>query len=251
MRIFWRFASDSGTVTTSSTADGYSADDLQRANVNPVWKSEDSLTTETITIDLGSSQQIDAFALLNHNLGDVLAISGVEIEYATDSGFTTGTGTVSGVGLTSPNWYEFFGTVSRRYWRINMTKLSSSSQIEAGRVLLGSAYVPTYATRPGFTLGSGASTTRKIRTNSGSIYSSIGVAPRVLSGTLPGLDDDDYDEITTLQETYQDGIPFVVSLNWETELARRTVYGTLTSTRPLTNVAIDKWEWQLSVREVL
>jgi hypothetical protein len=252
MRIFWRFASDSGTVTATSTADGYSVDELQRSTLAPVWKSEGSTSAvdQVITIDLGSAQAITAFALLGHNLQDTATTASVTLTYASDSGFTTGTGTISGTSVTDDNWYEYFASISRQYWRVTIPKAAAANQIEAGRVVLGSHYTPSYALRPGFSIGAGSSTARTLQVNAGQRYSSLGVTPRVMAGTMPGLSDTDYDEITLLQQTYQNATPFIVSLNWETDPTRRSIYGTLSSVRPLANVAVDKWEWNLSIREV-
>lgn len=251
MRLFWRFNSDDGTPTASSTANGYDVVNLQRSALLPGWKSEAVLNEEELVVDLGSPQSISAFALLGHNLATTAELSTVTLEYANDVGFTVAPGSIT-VSVTDDNWYQFFGVQTRQFWRVTIPKLGGvvTHQPAAGRLVLGEQFSPTYALRPGYQLGGGSTNTATISTRGGQLYSSLGETFRVLSGTMPGLSDADFDEIETLKKTYSTGVPFIVALDWETDPTRSTVYGVQTSTTPMMNVAIDKWEWPLRIVEV-
>jgi hypothetical protein len=231
-------------MTAATTADGYDVVNLQRPALAPGWKSGTSTADEKITVDLGSAQSISAFALINHDL----TTETLELEYATDSGFTTGTGTVT-LSLTSDNWYQFFGAVTRRYWRLKITKALATDTVSAGRMVLGQQFTPTYAFRPQYASGNASDTSQGVRTRGGQYYSTDGVRLRTLRGVMPGLSDTDYDEIELLKRTYGTSTPFILALNWETDPTRLTLYGHLTGLAAMQNVAVDKWEWNVSMRE--
>lgn len=254
MRIFWRDASVGGTVTSENgTADGFSVLDLQRSNLDPVWKSKAVETSERINIDLGSAQTIEGFALLNHDLATTADTANVTITYASDSGFTTGLGSIGALNVTDTNWYQYFAAISRQFWRITIPKLGADTDLQpsAGRLMLGPVFTPSHGVRPGYLLGPGSATSRIVETTSGGKYGSLGVTPRVLSGTMPGLSDADFDEINLLQSINQNVVPFIVSLNWESAPVRETIYGAFTRVRPMTNVAVVKREFTLSIKELL
>ena len=129
MRLFWRFASDAGTVTVTSTAGAlYAGKNLQRDALSKKWQSAAVLATETVTFDLGSALPISAFALWDH---DILATDTITLTYASDSGFTTDTGSVT---LTWREAYllEFFTEVTRRYWKLSITKTVAATSKSAG-----------------------------------------------------------------------------------------------------------------------
>jgi hypothetical protein len=80
---------------------------------------------QTLTIDLGAAVSLSGFALLNHNLAAAAGL--VAVTYASDAGFTTGTGTAkaaSTLNVDEPYQKDTvlqFPAVSRRYWRLTFT----------------------------------------------------------------------------------------------------------------------------------
>jgi hypothetical protein len=243
MRIFWRFDdSDAGSILASNTASGYKASNLQIDTLGKRWKSDAVASVITLTLNFGSIVSVDSFALLGHNL--VPGSDTVTLTYASDPGFITGTGSIT-VNLTANDWYEYFAAVSRQYWRVTITKSLSTNQVYAGRMVLGTAYVPTYGLAPGYQLGPGMTTTSTTRTKSGAKHSSLGTTIDILRGNFRALPDADKDELKELQNTNQTGVSFIVSMDWENYPVDKSIYGTLDSITPFQNVAINKWDWPL------
>jgi hypothetical protein len=245
MEIFWRFASDDGTATATTTADGYDVVNLQRPTLSPGWKST-ATASQVLTFDLGSAQAISGFALLGHDL--VAGTDTATLQAASDSGFTTDVVNFT-VNLTDTNWYQFFGSQTRQYWRTTLNKTSGGSSISAGRMVLGPTYTPTHGLRPSYRQGPSVDTSSNVRTRGGQRYSSIGETLRSLSGVMPGLNDTDYDEIALLESTYGTHTPFIISVDFASAPTRKTLYGHLTSLTPFANVARTLWEWNFNMVE--
>ena len=245
MRLFWRFSSDDGTMTASSTADGYDVIALQRSALAPGWKSKALVAAETLTCDLGSAQQVTAFSLIGHNL--VPGSDTVVLEAADDAGFSVGLVAIS-VTLTAVDWYEYFAVQTKRYWRVSITKSASGNQATAGRFLLGKHYTIT-GLAPQFLLGPGADTSTIITTLGGQTYGSLGVVSRVLRGNMRGFDNDDADELEELEVTYGRVFAFVVSVDWENKPVKKSIYGLITSITPFADFARSRWKWPLAMKE--
>jgi hypothetical protein len=247
MRLFWRFASDQGAVTATSTAGAlYAAANLQRDVLAKKWKSGATLATETITLDLGAALPVTAFALWGHNIteDDTLTLT-----YASDSGFTADTGTIS---VTWREWYllEFFASITRRYWKLDILKDASSDIKYAGRLMVGTHYELSSSLRsPGDTSGiSKAAAGKTVVTEGGQSYSDISVGLEQLGGDIVGLTAADVDEIETLKDTYLTAVSFVAAADWS-DLKRRVLYGKLTNLAPTPTVGPDAWSWRFSQKE--
>lgn len=108
----------------------------------------------TLVIDLGSAQQVDTAAVLNHNVASLPSIS-IQLMYADDSGFTTGVGTAA--TMTPSTSYArpkdsacAFTAVTKRYWRFTFAWSGGSSvAISIGEVVLGVATTLTRGEQDG------------------------------------------------------------------------------------------------------
>lgn len=242
-RLFWRFDSDDGTFSASSTAEGYGVDNLKLDTLDSKWKSDEfgSDLQEQVTVNLGSAQSITAFFLGNHNLE---ADDTIVLRFASDAGFTADVGTVA-VTFRVGTLIEYFTAVSRQYWRLEITLASGASdteQREAGRLLLGDHYQVARNVALGWSGPQlGEDTTRSARTEGGQKYADIGVGLKVLRAQFVALGETDLDELEALKGTMLTGQSFVISQNWEDFPLKRTLYGSLRSMGPPTNEAADKW----------
>lgn len=128
---------DTGTVTATDTASGYSVDNLSDLRPYTTWKAASS-GDKDIDVDFGSAVTVDMVGIgPNHNLETVSAqlivySSTDDITYARRS---------SNTFFPAPDNKPFLvdttllGTVSARYWRVRLT--STSAAAEMGVLLMG------------------------------------------------------------------------------------------------------------------
>lgn len=132
----------SATVLTSSSADANYP--LANLSILPVAKTfrTTGITSESVSIDLGSAQAVDLIGLLNHNF-----TSGVTI-------------TVNGGSSSNPNGSQFSTSITYRatdcfvalgaaqtwrYWKVIIADPSNTNSfLEMGYALLGSSTRPTF-----------------------------------------------------------------------------------------------------------
>lgn len=226
LRVFWRFASDSGTMTANSTATGFPATNLQRNTLQPSksWASDGSQATDTVTVDLGSVQTVSAFAWLAHDIdsADVLTL-----RYASDSGFS------ADVGTETPTWYEdslihYFTGVNRRYWRFEIDKDTPANTTTAARFLLGDHTNLTRTIAIRYGEGASDNTSKIIVTEGAQTYADIGVNRDGLTGNLI-VDETEKVEIEDLRKTFQNAVPFVASVDWTNAPIEKSHYGRFNS----------------------
>ena len=245
MKLFWRYASDAGTFTAGSTADGYSVANLQHSALAPGWKSDVLVAADSLTCDMGSTQAISAFALIGHNLTP--GSDTVVLEGADDSAFSSGVVTIAAT-LTANSWFEYFSTQNKRYWRVVITKSAAGNQASAGRMVLGAYYTIPGLLR-GYKFGPGADTSKAVVTRGGQTYGSLGAVSKVFQGSINNLTDAQMDEITELEIAYAKAMPFIVSLDWANKPVDKSLYGTIASVNPFTDFMVTKGIWKLSMRE--
>jgi hypothetical protein len=247
VRVFWWFEdSDNGTITASNTGSGYRASNLQLDTLGSRWASDSVSATAVLALDFGSPISCTSFAFLGHNL--IPGSDTVTLTYASDAGFTTGTGSIT-VTLTAENWYEYFSAVSRQYWRVTITKSLSTNKVYAGRMVLGTAYIPAYGVARRFQLGPGTTTSSSVTTRGGQKYTSLGTVRRVLRGMFRALPNADRAEFEELQKTNDIGKSFIVSIAWETEPVAKSIYGTLDRIVPPQDSGLNKWDWPIRMTE--
>jgi hypothetical protein len=219
--LFWRFASDAGTITASSEGAQFTAAKLQDNILSNKWISDGTDNNDILTVDLGAAETVSAFGFLNHNIE---AADTLTLEYASDSGFTTDTGTVT-VTYNASTIIEYFTPVARRYWRFTIAKGGIGSR-EAGRLLLGEYYALARSMQdPGYSFGLAQTTGDKVTTDGGQIYANIGTATQMMQGVIQGLNDDEYDEIEALKNAYGEAVPFIFTAAPTSRKYRSTIYG--------------------------
>lgn len=247
LRLFWRFTSNGGTFTASSEATGFDVENLQRSTVSSKWKSLQAGggLLHTVTVDLGSAEDVEAFSLRGH---DILESDTIVLRYASDSGFTTDVGTVP-VTWRVDDLLEYFTTVTRQFWRLEITVSNASDVREAGVFLLGPSYQATVNVGAGFVSSPGRTTSKVATSKGGQSYGDLGASLDELIGNLRGLTDADYDEITLLAETYQTAMAFIVSTDFTDQPVRQSIYGRFARMPRLANLEINRWQGELSLVE--
>jgi hypothetical protein len=181
--FLWPILSDSATLTGGSFVSGLPVTNLQDGRLAHVARTAtDSIADATINVDLGSAKTVEAVALCRHNIE---AAGLWRIRGASDSGFTTvlyNSGWIdvwpeqwaSGVLPTTHPSYttrklsqaqidalnprrdaiHVFTATAARYWRIEIDDTANAdAYIEAGRLVLGGIYQPTYNFNVGAALG--------------------------------------------------------------------------------------------------
>ncbi|MHA1809374.1 MAG: discoidin domain-containing protein [Candidatus Heimdallarchaeaceae archaeon] len=246
-RLFWRFASDSGTASSSGAESGYPVTNVQTATLSSEWRSDGTDTTDTITIDLGSAQSISACAVLKHNFEDDF-VQDLTLRYASDSGFSSDVGTETLTFENLTDVYHYFTAVSRRYWRLEIDKGSVVDYTSVGRFVLGDHTNLTYTLRRGGSYGIYDSTSSRVITEGGQIYGDIGVSVNTISGVLIASESE-RTEIEALKDTYQTVTPFIFSADWENYPTTRSIYGIFDSMSVPVKVAPSYWEYNLDIRQ--
>ena len=103
-----------------------------------------AVSAVTLIVDLGSAQQVNTAAVLNHNVAALPGCS-IQLMYADDAGFTTGVGiaatmTPSAKDARTKDSACAFNAVTKRYWRFTFAWSGGSSvAISIGEVVLGVA----------------------------------------------------------------------------------------------------------------
>lgn len=243
-RIFWRFASDAGTITANSTASGFPARNVQRSALSLKHKSDGSQATDMWTVDLGSALDVSALFVGGHDFssGDTLTF-----RYASDSGFTADTGTVS-VTYRADNLYQFFTAISRRYWRLENLKDVAAETRQIGRLALGDHTELGLSLRLGYGVGAAQDTSKIVVTEGGQAYADIGVALRALRGDLI-VAPAEKAELEALRVAYQTAVPFVLAADYETYPVTKSLYGRLQSLPVPVDVAADLWRYSWDMIE--
>ncbi len=121
--IFYNNVFDLGTITASTTASGYDADNVADWRTYTYWKA--SAAPSTLTVDCTSPQAAD-YALVKVDAGCTIKV------YASTDNFSgsnvlVASRTVSAAGLYS----ILFASVSYRYWRLEFSTASPAVSIAA------------------------------------------------------------------------------------------------------------------------
>lgn len=137
-------------LTASSSATGYSANNLLCGPKNTTWKTSAAVASATLTFGAGSAFAVDHFILggMLSALNEPLYGFDVLVEYSTNgSSWTTYAlvegllPTTSGVSSASGEDYLYLGTLSatKAYWRLTITP-GTSAVIELSKFYLGTAF---------------------------------------------------------------------------------------------------------------
>lgn len=137
VRLVGSYLSDLASVTATSTASGYDADNVVVLDRTSKWVAGGTGTID-LRLDLGSAQAVTAVCIANHNghlwTGGVLQRSSDDVTYTT---VVTFSGLADG-----EDYYHTFGSQTYRYWRIRTT--GSTSAMQVGIFYLGLETELTY-----------------------------------------------------------------------------------------------------------
>ena len=140
VKFIYNNLADKVTVSASSEATGFPAENAVDMSRATQWKS-DAEATITLTVDLGAATAATGIGVANHNLG-TLDDDGytVELKGSTDnfSGSDVLVKTLS-PAADDADYYATFGSVSYRYWRIKAAKGGGTLAGEVGEFYLGTA----------------------------------------------------------------------------------------------------------------
>ncbi len=135
MRFFHTNLADAATLTASTETDGYAVENLQHSFLQKQWRSGTSIAAESITADLGSSQEVSAVILAAHDIaiGDEVTFELSDLDDFSDTEpqpFEWRAGTMLAV----------FPAVQVRYVRVNITKSAAGNAVSVGRLFIGPHY---------------------------------------------------------------------------------------------------------------
>lgn len=147
---------DTGTLTTTSQANGLPVDNLKNEHVAKVWRTQTSTTTASVIVDALSSLSVQLIGLIGSNL---TAAATFRIRMS-DSDPTGATGELYdqsvSAGEVDPVYRSFIhvmaSAVTGRYTRIDITD-ASLDYIEAGRLFVGPYWQPSIGVQFGIRQG--------------------------------------------------------------------------------------------------
>lgn len=99
----------------------------------------------TLDVDLGSAQQVDTVAVLNHNLAATGTTPGINITGADNAAFSVGAVSPGSINLAATSrpkdsCFSFSAPLTKRYWRFQFTWGGGGSfAIQVGELFLGRA----------------------------------------------------------------------------------------------------------------
>lgn len=272
LRIIYDNVIDSASLTASTAASGLPATNLQRDQKGLVWRS--TSTTATLTATWSTAQTLSGVVLPFCNLS---AAATIRVRVYTNTGDTTpvrDTGTVSarafapgdiwgGAAPTSVNSYSFGGGSYARCWftsavgrKLEITLTDSgntSGYLEAGRLVAGAYWAPTYNTNFGVSIGY-SDTSTQTRTEAGNLVSVIKPIHRTMSFDLQWLTDTD--RVRMLSILRGNGLrkPLFVSVFPEdTDAAKEQnyqLYGKMPSLSSITHPLYTIYSTSLSLEEI-
>jgi hypothetical protein len=223
--LFWRFNGDAATVTAGSADTDYPVSNVLNPLLAKTYKTGTSSADEWVKFDLGSAQDIDAFAVLSHTLvngTDTLVIEGNASDSWGSPSFSD-TMTIA----PGPIVHYLSSLEAYRWWRFKITKGAAGNQESFGRILLGQQYTLSQNPTERMVTWGWEDTSEGQRTRGGQYYSDGGVSLRSLSVRLDYMPQAQADEIQSLIETYGEHTPFLFSLAHDIEPSDWAIYGTL------------------------
>jgi len=142
---------------TSSVGDdaGFPAANLNTGFHDDLWKSLNSNANQYLTIDTGTDIRVrTGLVLHNHNLAGIMATGNMQLQSATNAGFSSGlVQAINPLAVTTdPFFVNFGGAVNQRYWRIlfggTLSAVPQIGQVFVDQVVdLGAASTLPYVPR--------------------------------------------------------------------------------------------------------
>lgn len=136
-----RIAASTSTLSASSTASGYSADNFGNGKPGYPWIQSAAALDSTITVDLGSALANTFVSYHGHNLDS--GVTSITLASDDNSGFTSATSRATPV-KASPSFYATFASFSERYVRTTFNGTNGSA-IWLGEWVLGTSSTLTNA----------------------------------------------------------------------------------------------------------
>jgi len=219
LRILYNNVADSATITASTTASGFAANNVQNAQKTSVHRSTGSTVTYTLTWATG--QRINGIALPATNLQDV---DGIEVK-GYDSNNTViktvtnyacqGRNTLLQSGSTTPDYtqFSFGGATKTSIWfsdpllaysklEIKLTSASvGSGQIDCARIVCGEYWEPSRQVDKGIELGF-TDQSEIITTRSGNTYVDRKPITETMNFQLQYLDETDRAEFMKIMRSW-------------------------------------------------
>ncbi|MFQ5792339.1 MAG: hypothetical protein ACE5JI_17865 [Acidobacteriota bacterium] len=136
VRFIYGHLTERKTVTGSSEATGFPAENAVDLDRSSVWKG-DTTGTDSIKVDLGSAKAVSGVGIANHNL-KTLIDGGATIElHKSSDNFVANDVLVFLVVPTSDNdYYGTFASTTERYWRLQATN-GAGTAMQIGEFYLG------------------------------------------------------------------------------------------------------------------
>jgi hypothetical protein len=263
---------DAATVTASSTEGLLTADNVQTARPDQVWRATGD-TAEYLAWDFGEDVMVEALALVAHNLSSAatlrLRLGTSEANVTAAPGFDSGA--VSAWPVSGKpddlDWQSYFSLVladnatGYRYGRVDIADSANvDGYVQVGRLFVGPAFVPSINVDINPSLGL-TSPDEAGRSAFGHTFGdNRGPAARVMQLPMSALDEDEMgDELFELQRYCGLAKDFAFCLNPEAttrfhRYAMQARFSTLNSftAQPAWNEFGNQvWQTTLSIEEML
>lgn len=146
-RIFFMYNNlvDSATLTESSEASGFPAENVQHLFRTKVWRTSGG-GTENLVIDHGSAKAVNCVALTNYNWTS--APTTLNLEFSTDNTWTPpdgGSESLTWAAATTANYNKatIVKTFTSKTYRYNRLNVVHGSDFDLGRMFLGEHFTPS------------------------------------------------------------------------------------------------------------
>ena len=251
-------ADSPATIVAGSQESSLPVSNLQDVTVARLWRTDTSgvVTSTYLTIDAKASITARVVALLGTNLTSsaTVRIRASDADSTAVTGDLLDTGTVSaGVDDNYQNiYYVLSADTAARYWRIDITDATLPSHIQAGRLFLSPAWIPTKSALYGWS-GTFTDASRVSTSLGGQTFVDIQSRARELKFTLSFMDEDEMYgtafEIDRLNGKNTDIL--VMMRTTGSYISEQSVFGLVTRITPVIHETIDVYKKQYTVKERL
>lgn len=186
MQIAWTNRGDSATLTASSELSTSPGSNVQQVHVARPWGTAAGVKSAYLIFDLGSALACDLLALLGTNLTSsaTIQVRASTVDPTVTSSLLLDTGAIAtGVKAGYGAIYKSLGSVTARYWRIDLADATLPDNIQVGRVFLGPSWTPTVPLLYGWRIGP-EDQSKVEKSYGGQAYSDRRPKQRVISFTL-------------------------------------------------------------------
>ena len=252
--------SDASVLTASSANSSFPVSNLLDMQLSQVWRS--TSTTASLTLNLGSTQSLNFFALLG---GNATATATVRIRTANSEANLTASPSYdstaqsfyTGVQYAKKNfiWFVPSASISNSWVLIDIVDTSNAAgYIELGRVYVANAWQPTKNIVFDWSL-SWRDDSPRFKTLGNNTFVTAKPRYRVLECSLEYLTEFEmYTNAFEIDRTRGSSSDILVLVDPDAAATRRnqwTVYGTMSELTPITNPAFNIFTKRYIVEEIL